>query len=41
MDGNKQYCFLSTPEGEAGVAVGIVYAPHVDKLMVRNISYLL
>ena len=41
MDGNKQYCFLSTPEGEAGVAVGIVYAPHVDKLMVRSISYLL
>jgi hypothetical protein len=37
MDGNKKYCFLATPEGEAGAAVGIVYAPHADKLMVRSL----
>ena len=37
VDGNKQYCFLATPEGEAGAAVGIVYAPHADKLMVRSL----
>ena len=41
MDGNKQYCFLSTPGGEPGVAVGIVYAPHVNQLMVRSLSDLL
>ena len=41
MDGNKKYCFLATPEGEAGVAVGIVYAPHADNLMVRSLSYFL
>ena len=41
VDGNKKYCFLATPEGEAGVAVGIVYAPHVDKLLVRSLSYFL
>ena len=41
MDGNKQYCFLSTPGGEPGVAVGIVYAPRVNQLMVRSLSDLL
>jgi hypothetical protein len=38
-DGNKQYCTLANPDGEPGAALGIVYAPAQDMMMVRTVPY--